>query len=171
MLGMACNTCISCQHFLKNLPTGPWALESRGRNAQGYGMCRASEKSGWFQSLQPPGSHHSHSSGAARPACQGHRPETSLLLAPLSLLARWGYGTDTAEKVFLRSWLAPVKIALSLTQCQTDTISSWHCLSKYAQPTHPNIKWWRTFPESTVSWDRLSENPGYFTYFSVIFWV
>lgn len=23
ILGMGCNTCISCQHFLKNLPTGP----------------------------------------------------------------------------------------------------------------------------------------------------
>lgn len=45
-------------------------------------------------------------------------------------------------------------------------ISSWHCLmektllSEYAQPTCLNIKWWRTFPESTASWGRLSAKSG-----------
>lgn len=148
MLGMACNTSISCQHYLKNLPTGPWALESRGRNAQGYGMCRASEKSGWFQSIQPPGSHHSHSSDAAKPACQGHRPETSLLLAPLWLLARWGYGRGS----FLEKWLVPVKIALPLTQC--------HRLIQF----QVGIVWWKKFciricPTNTSEYKMMKNFP------------
>lgn len=101
----------------------------------------------------------------ARMGHQGCKPETPLVLVPMWPLARWGAGSELQRKF---SWEAAWCLLKLHNNQRSYTDSDFklaladgkNAVSEYAQPTCLNIKWWRTFPESTVSRCRKSAKPG-----------
>lgn len=134
------------------------------RSTQGDGTCRASEELGWFQSILPPGSHHSHSSGACKTRLpMMHTWDSTWSWFPCAcwLVHRKPAGTGqvsdhTLQRKFSQraAWCLSksCRNQLSFTDLSDFKLAlsdGKNAVSEYAQTTSLNIKWW-PFPESTL---------------------